>query len=217
MRWIETNPTTETLLQEMASSLLSQKQMLKDHNVILAIETHFEFTTHELIQVFEQCEAEPGEYLGICLDTMNLLTMLEDPLSGAERILPWIVSTHIKDGGILLNTDGLITFPSELGKGVVDIEKILEKLGTLPQEIYLSIEDHGGEFFLPIFNPYFLAEFPDLTPSEFSLLIELAQQTEVAVQRSLLNITQRKEWPDICEERIKRDLKTLKKLIKFSE
>jgi sugar phosphate isomerase/epimerase len=214
MRWIETSPATETLLQAMTSSLLSQKHMLKDHNVILAIETHFEFTTHELIRAFEKCEAEPGEYLGICLDTMNLLTMLEDPLSGAERILPWIVSTHIKDGGILLNADGLITFPSELGKGVVAIKKILEKLGALQQEIHLSIEDHGGEFFLPIFNPHFLAEFPDLTPSEFGLLIELTQQTEAAVQKGLLNITQREEWPDVCEERIKRDLNMLKNLIR---
>jgi sugar phosphate isomerase/epimerase len=217
MRWIEANPATETLLQEMATSLLSQKQMLKDHNVILAIETHFEFTTHELIRVFEQCEAEPGEYLGICLDPMNLLTMLEDPLNGTERILPWIVNTHIKDGGILLNADGLITFPTEFGKGVVDFKKILKKLDSLPQEICLSIEDHGGKFFLPIFDPHFLGEFPDLEPEEFARLIELTLQTENAVQNGLLNITQREEWPDICEERIKRDIHALKEFIRLSE
>lgn len=43
MCWNTDSPMTETLLQEMAKSLRSQRQMLKDHNVILAIETHFEF------------------------------------------------------------------------------------------------------------------------------------------------------------------------------
>lgn len=43
MRWQPASPMTETLLQESAQALLPQKQMLLDHNVILAIETHFEW------------------------------------------------------------------------------------------------------------------------------------------------------------------------------
>ena len=49
------------------------------------------------------CEAEPGGWLGICLDTMNLLTMIEDPVMATRRLLPWVVSTHIKDGGVLMD------------------------------------------------------------------------------------------------------------------
>lgn len=127
MRWNPASPMTETLLQEAAASLLSQKQMLIDHNVILAIETHFEFTTWELLRLFERCETEPGEYLGICLDTMNLLTMLEDPIKAVERILPWVVSTHIKDGAIIFLEDGMMTFPVEIGKGIMDIKKIADQ------------------------------------------------------------------------------------------
>lgn len=115
MRWQPESPMTETLLVETANNLRSQRQMLKDHNIILAIETHFEFSTHELIRLFDRCEAEPGDYLGICLDTMNLLTMLEEPVSATGRILPWVVSTHIKDGALLLTSEGLITFPTEIG------------------------------------------------------------------------------------------------------
>ncbi|MBD3290475.1 TIM barrel protein, partial [candidate division KSB1 bacterium] len=65
MRWNDSSPMTETLLRETAAALLAQKQMLNDHNVILAIETHFEFTTHELLRLFEMCDAEPGSWLGI--------------------------------------------------------------------------------------------------------------------------------------------------------
>ena len=30
------------------------------------------------------CDAPPGGWLGICLDTMNLLTMLEEPVAATR-------------------------------------------------------------------------------------------------------------------------------------
>jgi len=213
MRWRPESPSTETLLQETARSLRSQRQMLKDHNVILAIETHFEFTTHELLRLFEQCASEPGDYLGICLDTMNLLTMLEDPLRATERILPWVVSTHIKDGALLLTDEGLVSFPAEIGKGVIDFRQIVERLSSLPHEVHLSIEDHGGSFSLPIFKSHFLSQFPDLSLEEFVSLISLAQRAGELAQNGKLFVEQRERWPQVCESRLKRDIQALKKLL----
>jgi len=213
MRWNPDNPITEKLLEETATSLRSQKQMLRDHNVILAIETHFEFTTFELLRLFERCDAEPGDYLGICLDTMNLLTMLEEPVSATERILPWIVSSHIKDGGVILESDDLISFPAEIGKGVIDLTQIIVLLNSLPHNVNLSIEDHGGSFVLPVSNPQFRAEFPDLSREEFSKLLRLADFTKDRMNREGLVIVEREKWPEICEERLKRDLSALKELL----
>ena len=213
MRWKPESPTTETLLQEMANGLRSQRQMLKDHNVILAIETHFEFTTYELLRLFEHCKAEPGDYLGICLDPMNLLTMLEDPIKATERILPWVVSTHIKDGALIMTSEGLVTFPAEIGKGVINLRKIIEMIDSLPREVHLSVEDHGGSFSLPIFDTVFLSKFPDLTLQEFVHLIQMAHYSEEAVKKGQLVIVKREKWPEICEPRLKRDIQALKELL----
>jgi len=136
MRWDPQSPVTETLLEEMAKSLRAQRQMLMDNNVILAIETHFEFTTHELLRLFDRCEAEN-----------------------------------------------------------------------------LTIEDHGGEFFLPVFDSLFLSKFPDLTAEEFALILRLALQTDEAMKSGEMAITAREEWPKICEARIKRDIQAFKQLI----
>ncbi len=214
MRWDPKSPATKTFLKESAKSLKAQRQMLKDHGVILAIETHFEFTTHELLQLFEACDAAPGDYLGICLDTMNLLTMLEEPVRASERILPWVVSTHIKDGAILLTSEGFVTFPAEIGKGIVNLRRIAEMLASLPHEVHLSIEDHGGTFHLPIFNSEFLSEFPDLTVEELTALIQLSQKTEEIFRTDQLNITDRDEWPRICSARLQRDVQNLKDLLR---
>ena len=186
--------------------------MLRDHNVVLAIETHFEFTTHELRRLLDMCEADPGDWLGICLDTMNLLTMLEDPVLATERVLPWVVCTHIKDGGILLNSKGLATFPTGIGTGVIDLKKIVGLLTSSDREITFSIEDHGGDFGLPIFDPTFLPKFPDLTVQEFSRLIQMAQQTAQAVRAERCAVTERGAWPKLCEKRLEADIQTLRKI-----
>jgi sugar phosphate isomerase/epimerase len=213
IRWDPRSPMTETLLEEMAKTLKAQRQMLMDNGVILAIETHFEFTTHELLRLFDRCDAVPGEYLGICLDTMNLLTMLEDPVYATQRILPWVVGSHIKDGGVFLDDTGLTTFPSEIGKGVVDLQKIFALLDRAQRKINLTIEDHGGEFHLPVFDPLFLSKFPDLTTEEFAQILRLALQTKKRMEDSNLTITAREDWPEICEARIRQDLKALKQLL----
>ena len=213
MRWNPKSPMTETLLDEMAKSLQAQRQMLLDNNVILAIETHFEFTTHELLRLFERCDAMPGEYLGICLDTMNLLTMLEDPVIATQRILSCVVCTHIKDGGVILNPQGFTTFPVETGKGVIDLKKICSFLDLTKREVNLTIEDHGGEFSLPVFDPLFLSKFPDLTAEEFSRILRLALQTQKRMENGNIAITAREEWPEICEARVQRDIRSLRHLL----
>jgi len=210
MRWQEDSPDTATFLREMAAALREQRTMLQDHGVVLAIETHFEFTTFELLRLFDMCDAHPGEWLGVCLDTMNLLTMLEDPAAATRRILPWVACTHIKDGGILLTGEGLTTFPAPVGEGIVDLRGIISLLADRPDAVHLSIEDHGGEFHLPIFDERFRAEFPDLSLQEFVALCRLTFLTARRMRAGTLKTTSRQDWPQVCEERIKRDIAALR-------
>jgi sugar phosphate isomerase/epimerase len=212
MRWKKDAPDTEIILRKTANELKKQAQMFRDNGVILAIETHFEFTTFELLRLFEMCETEPGDYLGICLDTMNLLTMLEDPQAATERILPWVVSTHIKDGGILSGENGITTFPAPFGKGIINFESIIEMLLSLKKEIYLSVENHGGSFFLPVNEKWFIDRFPDLSVSEYNKLLELAELTSDKIKNGNLKITERDNWPSICEERTRNDIRNLKNI-----
>jgi len=212
MRWKKESPSTSKILKETARELKKQASIFRDNGVILAIETHFEFTTFELLNLFEMCEVEPGDYLGICLDTMNLLTMLEEPVAASERILPWVVTTHIKDGGILLGKDGITTFPARCGHGVINLEKITALLATTGREINLSVEDHGGSFNLPVNETWFIERFPDLPVMEYNTLIELSDLTEERMISTGLSITERSEWPVICEEKTREDISYIKDL-----
>jgi len=206
MRWDPSNPATETLLRDTADALTPQATMLRDHGVVLAIETHFEFTSFELLRLFEMCDAQPGDWLGVCLDTMNLMTMIEHPAWATDRLLPWVVSTHMKDGGLLLGRDGLTTFPVPIGDGIIDLEGIIQRLDTLPRPVHLSVEDHGGSFLLPIHDEAFLSRFPDLTGAELAALVHLS---EVTAGRPACRPVERINWPAICESRIAHDIEAL--------
>jgi sugar phosphate isomerase/epimerase len=213
MRWKEDSPSTGELLRLMAPALREQKSMLRDLGVILAIETHFEFTSFELVRLFEMCGAVPSEFLGVCLDTMNLLTMLEDPESATDRLLPWVVTTHIKDGGLLLTEDGLVSFPAEAGTGVLDFGSIFEKLSASPRKINLSLEDHGGDFLIPIHDAGFLSKFPDLTSLELAKLLGLAARSQSLRDQKKLAIVDRARWPEVCERRVKHGLRAVRRIV----
>jgi hypothetical protein len=136
-------------------ALREQAPMWSDAGVTLAIETHFEFTSHELRRLIERCEAPPGGWLGICLDTMNLLTMIEHPIWAAERLLPWVVSTHIKTAP----SSGRTTSRSAAGRRGRHQPGDCPPGPSLERPVHLSVEDHGGGFRCP-FDPTFLS-FPE--------------------------------------------------------
>jgi sugar phosphate isomerase/epimerase len=209
MRWDDVNPATGVLLRETAEALRAQQTMLREYGVVLAIETHFEFTSFELVRLFDLCGAAPGEWLGICLDTMNLMTMIEHPVMATERLLPWVVSTHMKDGGVLSTGEGLVTFPVPIGEGLIDLAAIIRRLDTLERPVHLSAEDHGGSFLLPIRDEAFVSRFPDMAGAELRALLELAEATEA---RPGCRPLERCEWPCVCASRMAHDLAALRRL-----
>ena len=212
MRWTKDSPSTDDFLRAMAAALREHRAMLRDFGVVLAIETHFEFTSFELLRLFEMCGAVPGEYLGICLDTMNLLTMLEDPVLATRRLLPWMVTTHIKDGGLTLGEGGFVSFTAEAGTGVVDFRAIFEALASVHPHITLTVEDHGGDFGIPVFDEDFLARFPDLAVPELVRLLGLSTRTRALVDAGKLGVLPRDRWPAVCEERVRRDIKAVHRI-----
>ncbi|HVP91634.1 MAG TPA: TIM barrel protein [Terriglobales bacterium] len=212
MRWKKDSPPTGELLRLSAAALRGARPMLRDHGLTLAVETHFEFTSFELLRLFEMSGAAPGGEIGVCLDTMNVLVMLEDPESAAARLLPWVVTTHIKDGGLLVTEDGLVAFPAEAGTGAVDLPAVIVRLRSLPRQVNLSLEDHGGDFLVPVYDAEFLAGFPDLSVGEMAKLLRTAARTRTAKEAGRMGILDRARWPEVCERRVRRGLQAVRRI-----
>ncbi len=212
-RWHDAAPDTEELLRATATALRAEAPLFEELGVTLAIELHFEFTTFELLRLFEMCNATPGGWLGVCLDTFNVLPLLEDPVAATKRILPWVVATHVKDGGLVLDDTGIVSFPTRVGRGSVDLRAIIELLGTLDRPVNLSVEDHGGSFTTNIHDEVFMARFPDVTRAELDGLVATARAGRTLLASGDLAVTERKAWPEVCEERTRAGLRHLRGLV----
>lgn len=207
------NPHTADLMKATIAALRQMMPVLADNDVVLAIETHFEFTSFELLRIFEMCGAKPGGNLGICLDTMNLLTMLEDPVKASERLMPWVVCTHIKDGGLVFDRHGLTAFPADIGSGIVDIGKIVSLISGQERDINLSVECHGGSHLLPVHDQWYINQFPNLTISEYNNLMLLEEKAEELMGAGTLAVRSEDEWATVCGDRTIHNLKMLKEIM----
>jgi sugar phosphate isomerase/epimerase len=211
-RWQPGSRPAEECLRLAARSLREQAPMLRDLGVTLALGAPSAFSTFELLRLFEMCGVRPDEHLGICLDTMSALTTLEDPAAAAERVLPWVVTTQVKDGAILLAEDGFIAFAAEAGTGIVDIETILAKLGTLDRRVDLTLADHAGGISVPAFAPGFPAAFPDLSAAELLTLLKLSMKGQRLLDEGGLSILEPDRWSEHGERRVKRGLRALRRI-----
>jgi sugar phosphate isomerase/epimerase len=111
----------------------------QDHGVVLALENHIDLTADEMVDLIRTVDSP---WLGVCLDTGNNLRMHEDPLVVAAKLAPLARATHVKDIGVRPGDPKDFAFwPSvPLGKGLVDIRRVIELLREARYEGLLAIE-----------------------------------------------------------------------------
>jgi sugar phosphate isomerase/epimerase len=143
----------------------------RDLGIRLALETHLDATSFQLLRLIE---AVGDDVAGICLDTANVMTRMEDPLAAARRLAPHVLMTHTKDAVLLFHENGLRWQCRPCGQGAVPFPEILEVLAPHAPDLNLSIEDHSGLYELPLYDPDWIATFTDLTPAELALLLRRA-------------------------------------------
>lgn len=148
---------------------------LRDHGVALAVETHADLTADELLRLLDEFEPET---VGVTLDTGNLPMRLDDPLAAVERLAPRVLSTHIKDAVLALTPRGLCWQARPIGSGILPMPDLLAILHRANPALMLSIELHPRTYDLPIFDPSWLAHFPDLRPDALAAVVRLAAACE---------------------------------------
>lgn len=117
-------------LKEIEQVIRSQRGLLKDTQVSLALENHGRLKAAELRSLVEHLGYEE---VGICLDTVNSLGAGEGIGSLLETLAPYTLNLHIKDFMIkrLPHQMGFIVEGRPAGKGMLDIPGLLRKLGKM--------------------------------------------------------------------------------------
>jgi sugar phosphate isomerase/epimerase len=104
-------------------SLQLAEPVLRKHKVKLAVENHKDWRADELANAMKQLNSE---WIGVTLDFGNSISLLEDPMAVIETLVPFVVSTHVKDMGVEEYADGFLLSEVPLGKGFLDLVKIVQ-------------------------------------------------------------------------------------------
>lgn len=103
-------------------SLNLAEPVLRKHRVKLAVENHKDWRASELADALKQLSSE---WIGVTLDFGNSISLVEDPMEVIETLVPFIFSTHVKDMGVEEYADGFLLSEVPLGKGILDLPKII--------------------------------------------------------------------------------------------
>ena len=130
-------------LKRLAAQFKECMAVANDSGVKLAVENHIDFTADEIMQLLEMVD---DKNFGVNFDTGNFLRLLDDPISGMEKLAPYVFATHCKDLMVDKNVD-----PREwyffagvpVGQGLVDNLKLAEFLAKAGYQGALAVEiDH---------------------------------------------------------------------------
>jgi sugar phosphate isomerase/epimerase len=96
--------------------------VLRKHKVKLAIENHKDWRATELVELIKTIGSE---WVGATLDFGNSIALMEDPMQVVQTLAPYAFTTHVKDMGLDEYSDGFLLSEVPLGKGVLDLAKIV--------------------------------------------------------------------------------------------
>lgn len=139
-RRYETFKSAEAFREFKESSwkaLTIAEPLLKRCRIRLAIENHKDWLVPELIEILRRASSE---WVGVCVDAGNSIALLEDPMEVVETLAPFAVSTHLKDMGVRQYEDGFLLSELPLGKGFLDLKKMIAILRKANPAVAFNLE-----------------------------------------------------------------------------
>ena len=167
---------------EMRASALASLQLaepiLKKHKVKLAVENHKDWRAPELAAMLKQLDSE---WIGVTLDFGNSMALLEDPMTVAQTLAPYIMSTHIKDMAVEEYADGFLLSEVPMGKGLLDLPNMVAICRKHNPAVTFSLEMITRDpLEIPCLKPDYWATFADLPAPDLARMLHYVRQHKSA-------------------------------------
>lgn len=148
--------------------------IVRKHKVKLAVENHKDWRAGELVDILQQLDSE---WVGVTLDFGNSIALIEDPMEVAETLSPYIFTTHIKDMGVEEYADGFLLSEVPLGKGMLDLIKIVEICRRHNPEVTFNLEMITRDpLKIPCLTHDYWATFEGVSGSELARTLRMVRQ-----------------------------------------
>lgn len=133
--------------------------IVERHGIPLALENHKDWTAAEMAALMKQ---KSSEQLGVCLDTGNNISLLDDPMDVVETLAPYALSTHLKDMGVARYKDGFLLSEMLFGEGFLNLKQIVTAVQRARPKTRITLEMiTRNPLEVPCLTEKYWATFPD--------------------------------------------------------
>jgi len=170
----------------------------------LAIENHKDW---RIDQMLDRLKRLGSEYVGVCVDTNNSFALLEDPMAVVEAYAPVGFSAHLKDMAVAEYEEGFLLADVPLGRGVLDLSKMVEILRNANPEIKFSLEMATRDALkVPCLTDKYWATFADVPGSDLARVLRYVRANPSTISLPKVNHLPLDQLVKLEEDNIKQSL-----------
>ena len=133
--------------------------VLEKHRIPLGLENHKDWTADEMVALVQ---GHSSEFLGVCLDTGNNISLLDDPVDLIAKLAPLAVTTHFKNMAVKDAPDGFLLSEVPLEEGVIDMSAAVHTIRAARPGIRFGLEMITRDpLKIPCLTDRYWATFPE--------------------------------------------------------
>jgi sugar phosphate isomerase/epimerase len=134
--------------------------VLRKYRMPLGIENHKGYRSAEQAAWLKGVSSE---WVGVCLDFGNNMSLCEDPMDTLKTLLPYIVFAHIKDMAVEPYEDGFLLSEVVMGTGMLDLKGMVQILRQKDPNMLFELEMITRDpLKIPVYTPKYWATFDDV-------------------------------------------------------
>jgi sugar phosphate isomerase/epimerase len=146
-------------VEQSTRELELARPLLDRYKIPLGIENHKDWTADELCKLMDRYGTE---YLGVCLDFGNNISLLDDPMTAIEQLAPFTVSTHLKNMATRPYESGLLLSEVMLEDGYLELHRAISLVRNARPGTRFSLEMITRDpLRVPLLEDSYWATFPD--------------------------------------------------------
>lgn len=111
--------------------------ILRKYKMPLAIENHKGWRSGELA---EWVKSTGSEYVGVCLDLVNNVSLIETPQQTIDTLAPYTIFVSFKDIGVDFYSDGILLSEVAFGDGLLDLPGIVARFQKKDPKMLFQLE-----------------------------------------------------------------------------
>jgi sugar phosphate isomerase/epimerase len=131
------HPEVMEQMKSFATRLKASAPVAEDAGIRIAVENHCDSFSEEILWLLDLVDSP---VVGACIDTVNALLVMEDPMQAIENLAPRAFTNHFRDDRIEFQRYGFKLTGAAVGEGDIDIKRAYEIIKTKSGMRRINIE-----------------------------------------------------------------------------